>query len=185
MLTYPAPAQEDDDSEEKQPETYAGNMSEGIRVGKGKYTWPDGSSYDGVYQSGCRHGKGTMKFADGTSVTGDFVSGILSGFGFMRYSNGDMYKGGFQNGRKHGEGCYHFAKFKCQFVGMFEQGAFKKGRWIHRDGSYVQAEFEAWEGQPENCAPVGAATRLFARPGLVQQGQFRNREWAGGEISAA
>lgn len=185
VLTYPAPPQEDDDSEEKQPETYAGTMVEGVRMGKGKYTWPDSSSYEGEYQGGSRHGKGTMKFANGTSITGDFVNGTPNGTALVKFPNGDVYKGGYEKGLKHGQGCYHFAKFQCQFVGTFEAGAFRQGRWIHRDGSYVKGAFEPSEGQPENCVPVGPATQFFARPKLMQAGEFSKAEWAGGEITAA
>lgn len=186
VLTYPAsPSEDENDGEEKQPETFTGNLQEGVREGSGKYTWPDGSTYEGEYKHGIRHGKGTIKFADGGMYTGTFCDGQLSGTGLMKYSNGDIYKGGFEKGHKEGQGCYHFAKYRCQFVGTFAAGAFKLGRWIHSDGSFINAAFENVEGQPQNCVPVGPATRFFARPQLTQKGEFQNSVWIGGEISAA
>lgn len=184
-MTYPAPPQAEDDEAELQPEVYIGTMAEGLKTGHGKYTWPDGSTYEGDYADDQRHGKGTMTFANGDVYKGQFVFGVIAGDGLYRYKNGDIYRGLFYKGKRDGKGCYHFAGYKCQFVGTFEAGAFKEGRWIHCDGSYITSAFANDPSTPEACLPHGKAERYFARPGLKQDGDFDQGIWVGGSLIAA
>jgi hypothetical protein len=118
---------------------------------------------------------------------GAFEKGIISGQGVWTYRNGDVYNGAFQDGLKHGQGCYHSARTHCQFIGNFEQGAFVYGRWIHRDGSYVLGTFVADKGGAGGVyVPSGPATCKFARPRLIQTGEFgEGMCWAGGAIMQA
>lgn len=101
-----------------------GFMQEGVKSKRGKYTWPDGSTYEGQYLDGFKHGKGTMSFVNGDVYTGGFVWGTIAGEGVYKYKNGDMYRGLFYKGKRDGKGMYHFAEHKCQFVGLFEAGVF-------------------------------------------------------------
>ena len=100
----------------------AGFMKEGVKSGHGKYTWPDGSTYNGDYLDDHKHGKGTMTFANGDIYTGSFVWGVIAGEGIYKYKSGDIYRGLFYKGQRDGKGMYHFAEHKCQFIGMFEAG---------------------------------------------------------------
>lgn len=102
--------------------TCTGIMKEGVKSEHGKYTWPDGSTYDGEYLDDHKHGKGTMTFANGDVFTGGFVWGVIAGKGIYKYKNGDIYRGLFYKGKRDGKGMYHFAEQKCQFVGIFEAG---------------------------------------------------------------
>lgn len=119
------------------------------------------------------------------NCAGNFEAGVVSGEGTWTYSNGDMYKGSFVDGKKHGTGCYHFAKPKCQFIGSFDAGAFVSGRWMLSDGSFVDAAFAAGDAAGVYI-PAGTATCKFAQAGLVQEGTFGpGMTWQGQAISAA
>jgi hypothetical protein len=184
-------------------------MSEGVKSGKGKYTWPDGSTYEGDYLNNYKHGKGTMTFTNGDVYTGGFVWGTIAGEGIYKYKNGDVYRGLFYKGQKDGKGMYHFAEHKCQYVGVFEAGtwfvnkksvhrtpqdepggsdellagAFKEGKWVHCDGSFISGQFKHDTGNPEKCQPDGQAHRYFARPGLNQEGYFEQGHWFGKAVT--
>lgn len=43
--------------------------------GKGKYTWPDGRSYDGEYVNDKKEGKGIYTWADGRQYNGQWLNG--------------------------------------------------------------------------------------------------------------
>lgn len=63
-LTYVPPVAGEDDEEEKQPDTYEGEMEHGTRQGKGTYKWSNGTVYEGTYVNGKKHGKGKLTFPD-------------------------------------------------------------------------------------------------------------------------
>lgn len=51
------------------------NASKNEIVGKGRYNWSDGSSYDGGVVGGLRSGHGTFTSADGTLVNKTRIEG--------------------------------------------------------------------------------------------------------------
>ena len=54
---------------------YTGNFVEGIRHGRGRFVYSDGSEYSGPIKYGEKHGKGTQTWADGQKYVGEFVDG--------------------------------------------------------------------------------------------------------------
>lgn len=58
---------------------YEGNLVDGKRTGKGKYTWPSGNVYEGDFVDGERTGKGKYTDANGNIYEGDFVDGEFMG----------------------------------------------------------------------------------------------------------
>lgn len=63
-LTYVPPPAGEDDEEEKQPDTYEGDMEHGVRQGSGTYKWSNGTLYVGSYVAGKKHGRGKLTFPD-------------------------------------------------------------------------------------------------------------------------
>jgi hypothetical protein len=114
---------------------------------------------------------------------GTCEEGAITGEGTWSYPNGDIYQGGFRSGKKHGTGTYHCDKGQCQLIGTFDEDAFLSGRWMHSDGSFVLAEF-APGAEKGVHVPKGPATCKFARPGLMQTGEFKEgMVWQGGAIT--
>ena len=64
VLQFPPPPKKDEEEEEKPGDKFEGTLQHGLREGRGKYTWSNGSFYDGEYRSGARHGQGRMVFPD-------------------------------------------------------------------------------------------------------------------------
>ena len=51
--------------------------------GKGKFQWPDGSSYEGDYQHHKKDGHGRFMFASGNYYEGYFENGLQHGKGML------------------------------------------------------------------------------------------------------
>ncbi|GIL80973.1 hypothetical protein Vretifemale_10116 [Volvox reticuliferus] len=117
-MQYPPPPMADDDEEEKPGDTFEGTMTNGVRQGKGTYTWSNGAIY-----------------------TGDWVEDVMQGSGTFTYPNGDVYQGEFHAGKRHGKGMYHYKAPCCQLVGDWAEGHFTYGRWIFKDGSMFMGKF--------------------------------------------
>ena len=183
---------------------FRGSYEQGAKHGHGTLTFADGSKYEGGLHrcwhtqfasqvanfSRCASVRNTTRMVrTGSSYAhrraGTFERGVVCGEGTWTYSNGDLYQGTFADGKKHGEGCYHFAKAQCQFVGTFSKGAFVSGRWVLRDGSSVAADTFV-PGEPAGVyMPSGAATCKFGRPGLQRAGEFKSgMQWMGEQVSA-
>ncbi len=106
---------------------YEGELHNGKRDGKGKFTWPSGEIYDGdwVDDYGCSHhwwrldkhervypcGKGiaTMKYANGEIYEGEWKNGEKHGKCKMTYKNGDIYDGDWKIDMKDGKGKMTYA----------------------------------------------------------------------------
>uniref|UniRef100_A0A061S2J2 Radial spoke head 1 n=1 Tax=Tetraselmis sp. GSL018 TaxID=582737 RepID=A0A061S2J2_9CHLO len=163
--------EEDDEDELVVGDMYEGPMVNGVREGKGKYTFQRGGYYEGDYIDNKKHGKGIIKFPDGGTYEGEWAENKMHGRGFYIYANGDMYEGDFVNGEKHGKGSYFHKAVETQFIGDWENGHFVKGVWLHKDGSRFEGDFT--ESRPTS----GLFT--FQRPRLKQLGEFQgNGLWA-------
>lgn len=69
----------------------------------------------------CALGKGTFTYSDGSKYTGDFKNGLPEGQGFIIYANGDQYRGGWSQHAPHGEGIMTFANGRL-FEGFWHYG---------------------------------------------------------------
>ena len=78
---------------------YEGDMVNGKRTGKGKFTWANGDVYEGDFVEDKRTGKGKYTWADGDVYEGDFVEGERTGNGKLTTANGTVQKGRFEDGK--------------------------------------------------------------------------------------
>ena len=61
---------------------YKGTLKNQQQIhGKGKLTFPDGSTYEGEFDEGFMHGSGIRTFPDGSSYTGEFYRDFMHGNG--------------------------------------------------------------------------------------------------------
>uniref|UniRef100_A0A8C7ZAP7 Uncharacterized protein n=1 Tax=Oryzias sinensis TaxID=183150 RepID=A0A8C7ZAP7_9TELE len=93
-------------------------LTENIPTGRGKFTWPDGSTYSGGIVDGVRHGFGTHTCAKtGVSYTGEWSQGksfllfifvlnisVLQGTVYYNESKTSWYKGDWVMNNREGRG---------------------------------------------------------------------------------
>jgi len=104
--------------------TCEGPLVAGKVTGKGKITWPSGSSYTGDLVNWSFEGHGIYQVANGPSYEGDFVDGKFSGHGHLTYADGSYYDGAFLNGQLHGYGTLYKADGSVMKQGNWGNGHF-------------------------------------------------------------
>ena len=78
--------------------TYEGARSDsGIREGKGRETFQDGTIYQGRFFADKKHGDGVEIFTDGSSYEGAYKCGLRDGKGTYRHADGQAHVGTFKN----------------------------------------------------------------------------------------
>lgn len=136
----------------------------GVRHGKGKQIWPDGSVYEGFWsedqadgygrlvhadgdyyegewQNDKAHGKGKYVHPDGAYYEGDWVKDLQEGHGVEMYSDGSVYTGGFLNGMKHGKGAFTWTD-GSSYLGEFRNNKLEgKGRYVWSDGRVYEGDW--------------------------------------------
>ena len=60
-------------------------------------------SYSGDYKNGLKHGKGRMEFNDGSVYEGQFENNQMHGFGKIFFKDGSIYQGDFKNNLRDGK----------------------------------------------------------------------------------
>ena len=101
--------------------------------GFGKYTYPNGSSYEGEWLNGKRNGYGTYKFYYGDKYEGEWLNGKENGQGTYIHSDGAIYKGEWKDGMEHGQGTY-----------IYSDGGKYEGSWRNGErngqGTYIYVD---------------------------------------------
>ena len=69
---------------------YIGEWTDGIKDGKGSYTWPNGENYIGEWKRGEEHGQGTMTYRAGETYSGNWINGKYQNNNINNLPNRDM-----------------------------------------------------------------------------------------------
>ena len=65
--------------------------------------------YAGDLSEGLRHGKGILKFRNGAEYDGQWIRGRMHGYGSYLWPDARIYKGSWEAGLRHGEGTLSFS----------------------------------------------------------------------------
>ena len=65
--------------------------------GLGKFTFPDGDTYEGEFKDWDMNGQGTYTWSDGRKYVGEFKGGERNGHGTFTSFEGDKYVGEFKD----------------------------------------------------------------------------------------
>lgn len=109
-------------------DVYEGEMADGYRHGKGKYTWADGSEYEGDWVKGKKCGFGVYR---------SYSKNEKDGSTYLSY----IYEGEWKDGKKHGQGIakkykiYHL--FGTPFMTWSHEGGYANGN-MHGHGIYKE-----------------------------------------------
>jgi serine/threonine protein kinase len=108
---------------------YSGQMKDGFPHGDGSANYNDDKShYEGNFNKGLRHGKGKRTFPNGSVYTGDYVNDVADGHGDLSYPDGKRYSGSWQNNQPNGFGRYFDAKDKEIVKGIWKDGELQEER---------------------------------------------------------
>jgi hypothetical protein len=86
--------------------------------------YPDKSRYEGEVSNGMRNGKGTYIAANGEKYTGEWLNDMRHGYGVYVWSNGDTYTGEWRNGLRHGKGTFQ------GFDGLVRSGSWQNDKLV-------------------------------------------------------
>jgi len=178
-------------------DTYDGTYVEGLRRGKGTYTWKKfGDTFEGQYEENKKHGFGKLTYRsnvgeeeddggdepkaprDGTYL-GYFHAGLRGcaegqapneapSDGTFTYANGDIYVGQYRAGKKHGDGTYAYAKDGTKLIGQWENGKIVTGKWVLPNGTFYCGSFRYNK-------PYGKGVWVF-KDGNQVTGEFQQKE---------
>ena len=119
-------------------DVYEGEILNGKRHGKGKYTWSDGSFYEGEWKDDRKDGNGKQSHPDGSCYDGGWKDDKMDGFGVLVYSNQSRYEGHWSEGYENGHGMLTFAN-----------GNSYDGEWVNGEmngnGIYTYANGEKYK----------------------------------------
>ena len=114
---------------------YEGSFKNGLRNGIGKYTMPDGFTYEGEWKDDQIQGKGVARYPTGQIFEGSFKQGVPDGEGTMTFSDGTKYTGSWLDGKMEGDGILSMTDgsvFKGKFANNNRDGY---GEISYSDGS--------------------------------------------------
>jgi hypothetical protein len=120
---------------------YIGQWRNGLRHGRGKQIWNDGSVYEGYWKNNMASGKGRLIHADGDVFEGDWSNDKAHGKGKYTHLDGAIYEGDWIADKQNGQGVETWTD-GARYEGQYRDG--KKegfGRFTWADGSRYEGEF--------------------------------------------
>jgi len=188
-------------------DTYDGIFVEGLRRGKGTYTFAkNGDVYQGHYEENRKHGFGKMTYTSKTGLEdpdaepdpdapprgGSFIGYYAAGKrgcsaedptgekeGTFKYVNGDVYVGQWCEGKKHGQGSYSYAKDGTKLVGEWVSGKITSGKWIFPNGTFYSGTFRYNKPFGKGVWVTAGGNQLTGE--YLQKDQVAEDEGGGGE----
>ena len=100
-----------------------------------------GNKYEGFWNLGKLYGEGRKFYENKDYYIGNLVDGCSNGFGKYYHSDGTIYEGNWQNDQPHGSGKELFTD-GSKFVGIFEKGSKKSGKFTWVDGACYDGEIK-------------------------------------------
>ncbi len=147
---------------------YEGEMVNGKKQGKGKYTFSNGATYEGDWSDDCPHGKGKYTYENGDIYDGDWKNGERSGNGTYITAYGHLYFGGYENDQKNGHG-----KFMNPNGDMYAGGI--KNNQKHGHGKYIFISGQTYEGEFKNDHRDGTGKMIYSS-GDIYEGHWKNNK---------
>ncbi|KAF5188317.1 Phosphatidylinositol 4-phosphate 5-kinase [Thalictrum thalictroides] len=124
-------------------------------MGKGKFCWPSGATYEGEFNTGYMDGNGVYIGSNGDTYRGSWVMNLRQGQGTKHYSNGDFYEGEWRRGVQEGRGRYQW-KNGNYYIGQWKNGV------ISGTGTLIWANGNRYDGSWEDGMPKGNGTFRWA-----------------------
>tara|TARA_B100001027_G_scaffold97231_1_gene66758 strand:+ start:396 stop:2786 length:2391 start_codon:yes stop_codon:yes gene_type:complete len=150
---------------------YYGDYVNGLRTGKGIYSFKNGNIYEGDFKTGLITGKGVFKWKDGDIYEGDFVNGERTGKGVYKFKSGNVYEGDWVDGEKTGKGVF-----------KWKNGDIYEGDWVDGErtgkGVFKWKDGDIYEGDFVNGERTGKGVYKF-KNGNIYEGDFADDKRTG------
>ncbi|PPD79394.1 hypothetical protein GOBAR_DD23679 [Gossypium barbadense] len=124
-------------------------------MGKGRFSWPSGATYEGEFKSGYIDGIGIYTGPSGDTYKGQWVMNFKHGHGIRFYPNGDWYDGEWRRGLQEGLGKYQWQN-ENHYIGEWKNGM------ICGTGTFVWSNENKYDGQWEDGMPKGNGTYYWS-----------------------
>lgn len=159
--------------------TFSGSLQNGfgsgIRQGFGKITSHSGRITNGFFHNDKLYNYGTITYEkdhEFRTYAGEFANNVFNGKGVLTYKNGDVYEGEWKNDKKHGNGVKTYADNGAKYIGTWENGERREGKYVFNNGEVLQGkwdlEFNAyWED-------TGSSANAKWREQMMQKYNWNN-----------
>jgi hypothetical protein len=151
-------------------ETYEGEISSGVRHGRGTCIYTNNHMYEGTWSNGKESGYGMLTDRHDTLVyEGEFAEGKIHGRGLFSFSDGSRYDGEFREGKRWGLGLYTSKEGE---KGMLYNGEWRdnicSGKGFWRDGNG-----NSYDGDWDRNMRHGSGVH-YCSNGYIYDGQWKN-----------
>ena len=137
---------DDSESQNIELDKYEGEIIDGKKEGKGKFTYKNGCVYEGFFKNNKKEGKGIFYYTNGDRYKGQFEKGFYQGDGIFYFHNGDRYEGKFDKNKYSGFGKYFYHNGDT-FEGHWENDKKNgKGTYIYLNGNKISGNYK--DGKP-------------------------------------
>lgn len=150
---------------------YEGSFVNGLREGKGNFTWPDGTMYSGDWKADKQTGNASLIIFDGGKYEGEYADGNIQGNGIFTWAEGSSYSGQWNKGQQEGKGTYIGSN------GDTYEGTWKAGKYDGY-GSIHTKNGDSYEGQWVDGKQNGQGTLTLAK-GASYVGSWKNGKHQG------
>ena len=145
---------------------YNGEMVNGVREGKGTYSFENGDKYEGYWKNNKMEGKGVYLYKSGAKYDGDWLEGKKDGQGIYYYTNGSRYEGNWVQNKIEGKGIF-FYKNGDKYDGDWKNGK-KEGY-----GIFYYANGNKYEGEWKNDMKEGNGTFTYIKKGIWKNNEYQ------------
>ena len=146
---------------------YVGEMVNGVREGKGTYSFENGDKYEGFWKNNKMGGKGVYYFKNGDKYDGDWVEGKKEGQGIYYFKSGAKYEGNWVQGKMEGKGIFYYNNGE-KYDGDWKENK-KEG-----NGIYYYSNGSIYEGEWKDDKKEGNGTFTYVKKGVWKNNEYQN-----------
>ncbi len=154
---------------------YIGQFINGVREGKGSFTFSNGNEYIGNFVTNKSNGIGRMKYNNGDEYLGNWLDGKKDGLGIYTWKDGYIYIGEFKDSHMDGDGSCFNSKGELVYDGEWKKGQIHgMGRYIWNKNKWYEGEFQ--QGQKHglgifylNDEPIYNGTWKYDKPSIFDK----------------
>ncbi|XP_037553748.1 ankyrin repeat and MYND domain-containing protein 1 [Nematolebias whitei] len=145
---------------------YEGDFLDGLKHGKGRYTWKHGAYYEGFFYKDFKHGDALYSWPSGHKFTGKFYLNRREGYGHLSLPNGASF-----------QGLYHMDEIFGPGVLTYSDGRQDVGLWLGKrllklctsvEESFSLKSFPEYADFMKSSVDTGSWTQVLSAPNSLE-----------------